>query len=441
MNELIIMGKRYIFLNTLLISLIMIFVLYWGCFFLAPLVITYIFFYFVTYKKSGLILIFVLIGSFAFNYKIDEGINEEYVHTAVVDKTYSSSITVIEDGERYYLMSVDENLNKGDVISYKTYYNTDVDKGSFDMFYKSTKSKGYGYSTELEVEYRADTIRSGIKEDLYKSQSWYSDFSLLMLYGEETNRGSNVSNDINMMGISHLFVVSGFHMSLFFLSIEYIGSKLRMSRGNSFLMSFAVSTFFLYLVYFPPTGVRALLTVSIIRTRYVDKVDSLSIVGLFYFITNPWILFSSSMVLSFSITYAIYFYAPSKMSFFDMINLSVFAFYISLGTVSTWETSHNLLAPLLSIVMTPIVTFYYMLSLVLLPFSNLWMFFDPLFKAFAIIIWIFSHLHIIIHINLINQLQQMIVTVSSVSYIAVMRRNKVSILITFFSISGLLFLI
>lgn len=402
----------------------------------------YLMFYIIIYGSKSKVLLLILIGCFLFNYDKNEiqEFDNDY-HVAVVDEVYSSSITVIEEGHKYYLMKVNENLSKGDVVSYQTEYYYDIEKGSFDIFYKSTKSEGYGYANELNIISKKENIRNNIHNDLYEDNSYYSDFALLLLYGEEEGIGVQVKNKINAMGISHLFVVSGFHISLFFIMIEKVGNQFIRNRKLVSLIAFTISVSFLYLVYFPYTGLRALITMMIIRSHKYDKIDSLALTGIIFYIWNPWIMFSSSMILSFSITFAIYFFRPESISFSDGVTLSMFAFYISLPTVSTWENTHNLLAPLLSLVMTPIVSIMYVTSLLLLPFKECWNLFDYVYQAFYWIIIIFSSLEITFYTQIIGFAKQVALTILCVSYIALLKEKKWHILSSFFSISLIIFLI
>lgn len=243
------------------------------------------------------------------------------------------------------------------------------------------------------------------------------------------------------MGVSHLFVVSGFHIALFFILVERLASGVIKSRKLTSTLAFTISTGFLYLVYMPWTGLRAIVTLGVIRSDKFDKVDSLSITGLIFFVLNPWIMFTSSMILSFAITFAIYLYRPKQMSAFDTITLSLFAFFIAVPSVSTWDQQHNLLAPIISVCLTPLVSVMYTVSLVLLPFQKCWQVVNPIFRFFFIYIYVFSSLSLQITLPLINFNQQIILTILSVIFIGMMRKREVTIFSTFFSIATILFII
>ncbi len=437
------MGNRYLYFHTLLISMLTILFLYTRINVLLVFLFSYTLYYVVTYKSKSIALLLVLLFSFMVNYNQKVSLDDNWeTHTGIVDNVYSSSITVIDEGERYYLYGdIEKGLVKGDEVTYTTNYYNDFSKGSFDIFYRSTKSIGAGKAYDFEVTKENDDLRSGLHDEIYNDETFYSDITLLMLYGEPKGYGVSLDNKINRMGISHLFVVSGFHISLFFIILEKLGSSFINNRNLVLGLSFCISTGFLFLIYFPPTGIRALVTTLFVRIGNFDRVEGLSITGLIFFVLNPWLMLSSSMILSFSITLAIYVYRPRQSSIVDMITLSMFAFYISLPTVSTWEEQHNLFSPLLSMVMTPIVSFVYIVALVSLPFQNIWVLLNPLFELFYLLISIFSQINLTFTANLLSPFNQILLTGMSLYYIHIMRYHKWVIFNTFFSMSLIIFLI
>ncbi len=404
---------------------------------------SYILWYVVTYKKNAFMLPMILSLAFVFNYQEKRELNNDWgYHTAVVNNVYSTSITVKEEGEIYYLYGdIDPGLVKGDTVSYSTKYYNNFEKGSFDIFYKSTGAIGAGKVYDFEVIEHCDNYRAELHNELYNDESYYSDITLLMLYGEPKGYGIYMDNKINKMGISHLFVVSGFHISLFFIILDTLGNTLIKNKKIVLFSSFGISLGFLYMIYFPPTGIRALLTTFFVRVGAMDRIEALSITGLIFFVLNPWIMLSSSMILSFSITLAIYIYRPREHSILDMITLSMFAFFISLPTISTWESNHNIFAPLLSMVMTPIVSMCYVIALVVLPFHGVWALLDPLFGAFYYLVIIFSQICLMFTSNLLTTYEQIFLTGMSLYLIHTLRFHKYALFSIFFSISLIVFLI
>lgn len=435
------MNSKYIYTNTFILTMILFVFFYSGYIWMFSIILPYSTYYLLKYKSKAKVMIVTFALMVLINYELPEEINENYHHTAVVDDVYTSSITVIEDGQKYYLMGIEENLSHGDVISYTSIYDDDVEKGGFDIFYKSTDAIGLGWANNLELVERNDDIRSNIHNDLYNEEGWYSDFTLLMLYGEENGHGYVIKNKINLMGISHLFVVSGFHISLFYILIDKILSGLISNSKITNTLAFSISVGFLYLVYFPPTGLRALLTIVFIRFLNQNKIESLSLTGLTMFVFNPWILLSNSMILSFSITYAIYIYKPDEISIIDMLVLSMFAFYISLPTISTWENKHNITAPLLSIVMTPLVSVFYITSLIILPFHDCWHLMDPVYHLFYSMINIFGNVNFYFYTPEVNFIKQITFTCLSLYFIYLLKNNKIILMNSFFLISLIIILI
>ncbi|BDU67607.1 MAG: hypothetical protein TYPL_2600 [Candidatus Tyloplasma litorale] len=399
------------------------------------------------YKFYIFIIIFIFSFMFLFNFDLHKNISNDFHHIAIVEKTYNSSILVEENDEEYYLMGIeDDPYIKGDIIEYDTYYyeynnSNSNQKNTFDIFYKSTKASAYGYPKNINIIKSQKNIRSNLYHNVYNSQGWYRDFSLIMLYGKTDENNQFIKEKIYEIGIPHLFIISGFHITIIYFIMSWFLSKIIRNISKIKFLSMIVSLFFLFLVYFPLTGVRSFLTLIISNYSNLNKIESLSLVGIIFLIFNPWMMFTSSMILSFSITFMIYFYQPKNNSFIDKVLIAIFAFYISLPTISTWENSHNIFAPFLSIILTPIISFIYIISIFALPFSFLWSILDVLFYFLWLIIFILSFLYLPMELCLIGFYEQIFLILISILFIYQFKEYKWFLLNNFFWISILLFLI
>lgn len=370
----------------------------------------------ITYKKWVFVIPIIFVSAFLFNYQPTNSINEEYEHLAIVEKIYSSSIVVNEGGDKYYIMKVNEDVVVGDLIKYNAKYKTEVEKGSFDMFYKSTKAIGYGYASHLTIIEHKHNLRNNIYLKLLNSDGEYSNFALGMLYSKETNGNVEMLSNVNRMGIAHLFVISGFHISILYITIDGILCKIMGNNKKREFINIFIISIFLYLIYFPPTAIRALLTMMIMKRGMFGNVDSLSMVGILFFIANPWILFTNSMILSFSITILIYLIKPNKLSLWSSIKLSISAFLVALPTLATWNNTFNILSPLLTVVMTPFISMGYIICLVMIPFHNIWFIGDIIFRILDEIIRIFSYVYIPIETQTISPFQQLSLTIETLIF-------------------------
>ncbi len=432
--------KSYFYLHTLLSLILLLIFFYLMSIWLLPIIISYFIFLFWYYKKRVLyiFLIFFISILASGNFKT---VNSNYNHEAKVVETYKNSLVVKEDGSKYYLMKVPDVFVEGDIIKYQCNYKNKIEKGSFDIFYKGTKSTGYGYPKNIKIISKSTSYRSELKRELIESDGVYSNYVLSMIYKTHTQGNDSLFNTINKMGLSHLFVISGLHISIFYILTNKLVSKITKNKKMSFYSSIFVVSLFLYLTFLPMTGIRALLTIIIINTGRFNRIDSLSIAGIVFFVLNPWIMLGNSMILSFSITYMIYMLNTNKNSFLDLLLISIGAYFVALPTLSTWTTNHNLLAPLLSIALTPIISISYIVGLVILPFKWLWPLGSIFFTILNKIILLFSNFEFIITLNIINALTQVVLLSSTMIMIHVFRNNRIILLNTFTILSFLLIII
>lgn len=368
------------------------------------------------------------------NYSNDFIINNNYYHTATVQNVFSSSMTVTENGQRYYIMNVNDYFIKGDTVTFSCIYKYEFNKSGFDMFYRSTKSIGYGYANELQLISRSDDIRSSLTNSLLENNGYYSQLTLLFLYGIKGDSTKDLYEIISYLGMAHLFVVSGFHISMLFLFVNKFLYKSLKHKNIVIIITIILIIISLYFIYFPLTGVRALFCIILAKIIKKDRIESLSIVALLFFIFNPWIMTTSSMILSFGITLSIYIYKPRFNSILDDICLSVMCFFIAMPTVDTWNNTFNILAPFLNIIMTPFVTLIYVCSLILLPFHNLWHMFNWLFGIFWWTLNIFQFIYIPVELSTINFEQQLLLVTISIIFVHFVK-DRIVLLNTYFSLA------
>lgn len=369
-------------------------------------------------------------------------ISTDRFHTAIVKDVYNTSMLVKEKGHKYYLLGVDNSYLPGDVITYRCSYITETsDKGSFDIFWRSKGAVAYGWADNVEVVSQTVSLRNDLLNVFIGSDSYYSQGILALLYGKETDSNAELLDMVTQLGVSYLFVLSGFHIAIFFVSIEKVGGKITNNRYAVNLVCVSVTVVFLYFIYFPLTAVRALITLQIIRTHRFNKIDSLSICGLLFFVINPYSMISNSMILSFSITAGIYLIIGKGVKFSETVLVSIMAFYVSLPTIATWETDINLLSPLINILITPIVSFTYIFGMLLVPFHFLWPIGNAYFFLFNIMIQSLSIFYIPMTIETIGVFKQFIAITITLLYISQTKGHRLILLNTFLSISIIFFII
>ncbi|MGI6021047.1 MAG: DNA internalization-related competence protein ComEC/Rec2 [Lachnospiraceae bacterium] len=126
-----------------------------------------------------------------------------------------------------------------------------------------------------------------------------------MLLGDKTEISEDVYDLYKAGGIAHILVVSSLHLSVFGMGLFNFLRKL----GAGIYLSSAVSScamlFYISLAGFAPSSIRALvmfllMLLAKIKGRVYDIYSALALAAVIILISNPYYLFSSSFILSFS---------------------------------------------------------------------------------------------------------------------------------------------
>ena len=180
------------------------------------------------------------------------------------------------------------------------------------------------------------------------SSSFYK--SLILGYKNDLE----INDELNMLGISHLFSISGLHILLiakalsFFLKKKYI---------NIFLVIYVLIT------GFSPSIVRA--SFMVILANYFkykklefSRLDVLGIIFIFLLFINPYYIFDIGFELSFLISFSIIIsdFKPKFM----IIKISLLTFLISLPITINMNSKINLLSPIYNILLIGFFSFVFL---------------------------------------------------------------------------------
>lgn len=184
-----------------------------------------------------------------------------------------------------------------------------------DGIYLYAYSSEYPDITKAEKHtsnYYLTCMRSFVAETLNKNiDKEFSGAVNAMLTGEKSYLSDEVMNIFSRSGISHLFAVSGFHLSLWtsaiFVFFEKLNKELRL-LGNIIAVAFIL--FFMALTGFSPSVIRAGLMMLIFiagqLTKYKsDSVNSLFVALSVILLINPYTVTSTSLQMSFLATLGI----------------------------------------------------------------------------------------------------------------------------------------
>ncbi len=136
-----------------------------------------------------------------------------------------------------------------------------------------------------------------------------------MLIGSKAYMSNDTLKAFNDSGVLHLFSVSGFHMTLWALSVLYILEKMRLNRRLAAALASAFTLFFIALTGFSAPCVRAGIMMLIILagrilSRDADAVNSLGLAVLVICLINPFVAGYAGLQLSFLSTLGLLLLAP-----------------------------------------------------------------------------------------------------------------------------------
>lgn len=182
------------------------------------------------------------------------------------------------------------------------------------------ESKIYRYLGRLKVHIRSTT------RYLYKVNS---DFINSLILGEKYEMTSEQKEVFSRTGTSHIIAISGLHTGILCVFIAILIG--RINKYYKLIILISILTLYSMMIDKSPSIIRAIfftaiLYLSIFTDRKRDGISTLSLIGIFLVINNPYIIYNISFQLSFLSTLSIiYFYGYINKS----INMSLVSITIA----------------------------------------------------------------------------------------------------------------
>ena len=176
-------------------------------------------------------------------------------------------------------------------------------------------------SEQKPFYYYVVSIRESIRNALYSElDTDNAAFGSAVLLGDKSALSDETTENLRRTGLSHIAVVSGFHLSVIVMFYSKTIGRLIKNKYINVVSVLLIILMFLFLTGFGKSSIRAAIMLGFIMGaevlgRFNDSINSLGIAALFMCLFNPYIIGDTGVLLSFSATFGIGAFATNMEGF------------------------------------------------------------------------------------------------------------------------------
>ncbi len=295
-------------------------------------------------------------------------------------KINDKTVTIYFDSYigKYYVNSYEEinifkdNYSFGD----KVLVNGEVSVPNNNTIPNGFNYKEYLYNKKIYYIIKIDNIKIvsknsnvflNIKNYIYKriDSIKYNEYLYAFILGKSYYIDSDVLNNYKTNGVTHLFALSGLHVSMFSNILIYIFSKLKFNEKLSYFLTSIFLLFFAFIASFTPSILRAVLffvlsSINKIYYLYIKPKYLLYVVFSILIFINPYYIYDTGFILSFSISFFILLFNENykiKNSILSILVISILSLFSSLPIIINMSYEINILGFINNIFFIPFVTY------------------------------------------------------------------------------------
>ena len=330
------------------------------------------------YFLISIIVLTLILSSFIYNIKMPSISGDIYVIKHIKISKNKFIITSDKVLITYYADTI-EKLNElykeykvGDRIKVEGELSIPNDNTNFNLFnyrlyLRSKKIYYFLKADNISLVSHSKNIFYKIKNRIIDRITKYDKYEYLYTFilGDSNYIDKDIKASFQGNGISHLFSVSGMHVTLLCLVILYILNKIKKSNVN-YIFVILFLLFYTFLTNYTPSIMRATLMFILLYLNRIFKLN-IRVTYLFIYLTcgfilyNPYLIYNIGFLFSFTITFFLIIFGniASKYNnyYIKLFITSLISFLTSIPILINGFNSVNLLSPLLNLVFVPLISF------------------------------------------------------------------------------------
>ena len=235
---------------------------------------------------------------------------------------------------------------------------------------------------KIKMISKNDNIFLNIKNSIYKRIDTikYNDYLYAFILGKSYYIDSEVLNNYKTNGITHLFALSGLHVSMFSSIILFILKKIKLSEKLSYFITSLFLIFFAFIASFTPSIVRSVLffilsSINNVYYLYIKPKYLLYIVFSILIFINPFYIYDTGFILSFCISFFILLFNEKNKinnNLLSILVISILSTLSSLPIIINMSYEINILGFINNLFFIPYVTYIvFPLSIIVVFISKL----------------------------------------------------------------------
>lgn len=268
-----------------------------------------------------LVILIIILNKIGYEFGKYEGKKEGVFYAKIIseaeEKNYVYSYQAEIDNKKFilYIPKDVEKLEYGSIIKINAQYTEaarDRNYGGFNYKTYLRTKRIYGIFNVEDVEIIKTGndniiikvrkyIKSKLREKLKKENS---ELAISLIVGDRSHISSEVEDNFKKANLMHMLAISGAHFSYVILIATFISNRLQHKRLGQLIQIIAI-IFFMNLTGNTASVVRAgimslLLIGSSLCKRQNDSLNNIAISAIIQIINNPYIIFDSGFMLSYS---------------------------------------------------------------------------------------------------------------------------------------------